>query len=130
VSVIVGGAILFAAGAVCLALAVWKSRTRSQPMAPETVEVRNNPAPRRVATTKVAAPPTATATATAPAHRAATQPRESYYAVAPPSRAKGRPMGWYSVDGSMSDERFWDGRTWTARRQLVGGTWSPVPLAG
>jgi hypothetical protein len=39
-------------------------------------------------------------------------------------------MGWYSVEGSLSDERFWDGRTWTARRQLVGGTWAPVPLAG
>jgi hypothetical protein len=134
VSVIVGGAIFFGAGVVCLALAVWKSRARSQSIAPATAEVRNNPAPRRVATTKVATaqPATATATATAPAsaHRAPAQARESYYAVAPPSRAKGRPMGWYSVDGSLSDERFWDGRTWTARRQLVGGTWSPVPLAG
>ncbi len=137
-SVIVGGAIFFAAGVVCLALAVWKSRARSQSIAPATAEVRNNPAPRRVATTKVAAAPpvmaTATATArppaTATAHRAPAPARESYYAVAPPSRAKGRPMGWYSVDGSLSDERFWDGRTWTARRQLVEGSWSAVPLAG
>ncbi len=127
-SVIVGGAVFFAAGMVCLALAVWKSRARSQSIAPATAEVRNNPAPRRVATTKVAAPPPAPAMATA--HRAPAQARESYYAVAPPSRAKGRPMGWYSVDGSLSDERFWDGRTWTARRQLVAGTWSSVPLAG
>jgi hypothetical protein len=130
VSVIVGGAIFLAAGMVCLALAVWKSRARSQSIAPTTAEVRNNPAPRRVATTKIAAAPPAMATAMATAHRAPAQARESYYAVAPPSRAKGRPMGWYSVDGSLSDERFWDGRTWTARRQLVGGTWSPVPLAG
>jgi hypothetical protein len=55
--------------------------------------------------------------------------RESYYAVAPPSRAKGRPTGWYSVNGNLSDERFWDGRTWTARRQMVSGVWSSVPVA-
>ena len=54
-------------------------------------------------------------------------PRELLRRGPAQARAKGRPMGWYSVDGSLSDERFWDGRTWTARRQLVAGTWSPVP---
>jgi hypothetical protein len=54
--------------------------------------------------------------------------RESYYAQAPPSRAKGRPMGWYSVNGDYGDERYWDGRTWTARRQMVAGAWSAVPV--
>jgi hypothetical protein len=122
-SVIVGGAIFFVAGAACLTLAVWRSRTRAQLITSESPQVRNNPAPRKVATTKVAPAPHTSPRASAP-------PRESYYAQAPPSRAKGRPMGWYSVDGSLSDERFWDGRTWTARRQLVGGSWAPVPLAG
>jgi hypothetical protein len=122
-SVILGGAIFFVAGAVCLAVAVWRSRSRPQLITSESAQVRNNPAPRQVATTKVAAAPHTSARAFAP-------PRESYYAQAPPSRAKGRPMGWYSVEGSLSDERFWDGRTWTARRQLVEGTWAPVPLAG
>jgi hypothetical protein len=55
--------------------------------------------------------------------------RESYYAVAPPNRAKGRPTGWYSVNGILSDERFWDGGMWSARRQLVEGVWASAPLA-
>jgi hypothetical protein len=59
-----------------------------------------------------------------------TPQRESYYAHAPPNRAKGRPMGWYSVNGDLGDERYWDGRTWTARRQKVSGTWSTVPVGG
>ena len=67
--------------------------------------------------------------AAAPAPAPATEPRrESYYAHAPPNRAKGRPMGWYSVNGDHGDERYWDGRTWTARRQKVSGAWSTVPL--
>jgi hypothetical protein len=56
--------------------------------------------------------------------------RESYYAHAPPSRAKGRPMGWYSVNGDHGDERYWDGRRWTARRQKVAGVWSSIPVGG
>ncbi len=123
-SVIVGGAIFFAAGMVCLVVALWKSRTRPHTIAAESPQTAKNSAPRRVATTKVSAVPHSSS------HRAPAPPRESYYAQAPPSRAKGRPMGWYSVEGSLSDERFWDGSTWTARRQLVAGTWAPVPLAG
>jgi hypothetical protein len=56
--------------------------------------------------------------------------RESYYAHAPPKRAKGRPMGWYSVDGDHGDERYWDGSRWTMRRQLVAGAWSSIPVGG
>jgi hypothetical protein len=128
VSVMIGGAIFFAAGVVCLALAVSKSRARTQSRALAGPEFRNDPAPRRLARTMGTAAPRPAPHA-AP-HRTQAPRGESYYAQAPPSRAKGRPMGWYSVDGSLSDERFWDGRTWTARRQLVEGTWSPVPLAG
>lgn len=57
-------------------------------------------------------------------------PRESYYAHAPPNRAKGRPMGWYSVNGSHGDERYWDGQKWTMRRQMVAGEWSSIPVGG
>jgi hypothetical protein len=124
VSVIVGGAIIFGAGMVCLFVAVWKRRTRPHAIAAAQSQTGNNAARKRVATTKVTVAPHSAS------HRAPAPPRESYYAHAPPSRAKGRPMGWYSVEGSFSDERFWDGRTWTARRQLVEGTWAPVPLAG
>lgn len=56
--------------------------------------------------------------------------RESYYAHAPPNRAKGRPMGWYSVNGDHGDERYWDGQRWTARRQKVAGVWSSIPVGG
>lgn len=130
-SVLVGGAIFFAAGVVCLALAVWKIRTRPQTAAPASSQYRNDAAPQRPPTKKSAsAPASASAAPLSSPHNVPVPPRESYYAQAPPSRAKGRPMGWYSVDGSLSDERFWDGRTWTARRQLVEGTWSSVPLAG
>ena len=130
-SVIVGGAIFFAAGLVCLALAVWISRTRKHPTAPRSRRVRNNPAPRRVMTRADGAPLTTARAYAGPAPAPVPlQASESYYAQAPPSRAKGRPMGWYSVDGSLADERFWDGSTWTARRQLVEGAWAPVPLAG
>ncbi len=53
---------------------------------------------------------------------------KSYYAVAPPSNAEGRPRGWYSVNANVPDERFWDGGMWTARRQVVWGVWASVPL--
>ena len=124
-SVIVGGAAFFAAGMVCLILAVWKTRVRTKAVAAAPARVRAaDGSPARVASRM--------GPASRPAHRApaAPAPQESYYAQAPPSRAKGRPMGWYSVEGSLSDERFWDGQAWTARRQLVEGSWAPVPLAG
>ncbi len=64
----------------------------------------------------------------APAEAAAPPERESYYVHAPPNRAKGRPMGWYSVDGDLSEERYWDGSRWTAQRRMMEGGWSRVPF--
>jgi hypothetical protein len=54
--------------------------------------------------------------------------RDSYFFVAPASKVKGRPMGWYSVEGNLEDERFWNGHTWTARRRLINDAWFPAEL--
>jgi hypothetical protein len=57
---------------------------------------------------------------------------ESYYYGLRPGRtvATGRPVGWYPSGGNDSgQEAFWDGRSWTARRQLVDGGWAAVPMS-
>jgi hypothetical protein len=42
----------------------------------------------------------------------------------------GRPVGWYpSSEHGSGVEDYWDGRSWTQRRQLVDGTWSPLPIS-
>jgi hypothetical protein len=90
---------------------------------------RSNAPGSEVSAPAAPAPVAASSQATSPAgpgSRGAS--RESYYVVAPPSKVRGRPMGWYSVEGNLADERFWDGNTWTARRRLINDSWSPVAL--
>lgn len=123
-AVMVGGALFFLAGGICFLLAGRKSRTPRPNSKSATSSSRRTH--RGVARDRAMA----TSSGSSTVHGTPAPTTRSYYAQAPPSRAKGRPMGWYSVDGSLSDERFWDGSAWTARRQLVEGTWAPVPLAG
>jgi hypothetical protein len=59
---------------------------------------------------------------------AATSARGTSFALPSPEPAEGRLTGWQSADGNVPEERFWDGSTWTARRQLVSGVWASVPL--
>jgi hypothetical protein len=55
----------------------------------------------------------------------------SYYGLGPKrSVTTGRPVGWYPSGGNDSGlEEYWDGRSWTARRQLVNGGWATVPMS-
>jgi hypothetical protein len=119
-AVLIVGAILLLAGVAFFAFTFWqRSHVRRVSGRPAGSEIHPELAP----PTSPRAPQPAVTPAKA-------KPRESYYAVAPPNRAKGRPMGWYSVNGNLTEERFWNGRTWTARRQLVSGAWAPIPLTG
>jgi uncharacterized protein DUF2510 len=102
------------AAVVVAGVTLWRRSQRTASGAPTTVPVHPEFGPDGAAAAAPTAPP----------------PRESYYAHAPPSRAKGRPMGWYSVDGVHGDERYWDGQRWTLRRQQVAGVWSSTPVGG
>jgi hypothetical protein len=47
----------------------------------------------------------------------------------PPVATQVRPMGWHRVDES-TDEQYWDGRSWTARRRPKGdGGWVIIPVS-
>ena len=122
-AVVLIGVTVVAAGAIVLGVFLWR-RSRHRALA-----VLGAPAETSKAATPIH-PEFALQPAGAPTPTPSAPPaRESYYAQAPPSRAKGRPMGWYSVNGDYGDERYWDGRTWTARRQMVAGVWSSVPIS-
>ncbi len=107
------GVVVVAAAAISLGVSLWR-RSQHRPKTP--IHSEFGPDPYRAAATAPAAEPE----------------RESYYARASPSNlpTKGRPMGWYSVDGGYDEERYWDGHTWTARRKKVSGAWSAVPVGG
>lgn len=36
---------------------------------------------------------------------------------------KWREAGWYSIDGSVSEQAYWDGAAWTGRRRWGGASW-------
>jgi hypothetical protein len=40
-----------------------------------------------------------------------------------PPASKGREPGWYPVDGSLSEQVYWDGAAWTGRRRWGGASW-------
>jgi hypothetical protein len=40
----------------------------------------------------------------------------------PPVREVQEP-GWYPIDGSVSEQAYWDGETWTKRRRWGGAMW-------
>jgi hypothetical protein len=87
-----------------------------------------------LATGPVLAPPGAEIARGFPGASAPTRlsPGESYYYGLRPGRTvtTGRPVGWYPSGGNDSgQEDFWDGRSWTARRQLVNGGWAAVPMS-